>query len=144
MSSKSSKKQKNDSKQEKFEQEINEAIIECGGQNNFQAKYFQEMCSCIVGNKQSIYETLQPYIKIKKSKSWNQAMIFVSSYLKRYNMEISLKTMKIEYINSPKPTNYKNTSIIDTAFSNLINFSKDLSKMTFEERVQEFNNQFKQ
>lgn len=138
------KQQKKDSKQEKLGQEINKAIIKCGGQNNCQAKYFQEMCNYIVGNNNSIYETLQPDIKIKKSKAWNQAIVFVSTYLKRYNMELSLQTMKTEFSNCPKPTNYKNSSIIDAAFSNLIVFSKDLSKMTFEERVQEFNNQLNQ
>lgn len=131
------------SKPKNLDRETKLAIVKCGGKNNCQARYFQELSSYVVKSEISAFEYLQPDLKIKNSRAWGQALNLVNAYLKRYKMELTLKTMKKEFANNPKTTSYKNTSIIDSTFNNLISFSKDLSKMSFEERVHKFNSQFK-
>ncbi|OHT16598.1 hypothetical protein TRFO_41709 [Tritrichomonas foetus] len=138
------KQRSTDIKQDKLDEETTRIIIKCGGGNNAQARYFQELSSHVVGNENEAFESLQPDMKITNAKAWRQAVCLVNAYLKRYRMELTLQTIKTEYVQNPKSTGYKSASVVDSTMKNLLKLSKDIKNINFEERAQEFNDELQQ
>ena len=125
-------------KQLRLDEETEKYIEENGCPNHFQASFHAEVARYALKSEEPVLQELKPDIKDLKRTAWKKAFYLSLAVLKRYKMKLTIDTLKNEYSSLPKSTGYTHGRDVDEYFGQLFNISEELSKLSFEERSNEF------
>lgn len=131
-------------KQSKLDEETEKYLEEIGSPYHFQAFFHAEVARDALNSEAPILQELKPDIKDLKRTAWKKAFYLSLAVLKRYKMKLTIDTIKNEYNSVPKSTGYTHGRDVDEYFSQLFHVSEELSKVSFDERSNEFAKSFEQ
>lgn len=125
-------------KQSKLDEETEKYLEEIGSPYHFQAFFHAEVARDALNSEAPILQELKPDIKDLKRLAWKKAFYLSLAVLKRYKMKLTIDTIKNEYNSIPKSTGYTHGRDVDEYFGKLFHISEELSKVSFDERSNEF------
>lgn len=133
------------SKEDVYEMTQNK-LSECGVDQISQASFTSLLSQEVVGNKDFLFTSLQPRLKLKKDPAWRAAYTIVLNYLNSYQMSITLNTMNIEKVKDDKfPSNSKILNFapeegnVLSLMSELVGHQLNGTKKTFRQSVLTFS-----
>ena len=118
-----------------------EVYDKSGTDNYCEAKTVHLLSRAVTHSKNPILAPVQPIINVKvESDAWRQAFLLAISYLKKYQMELSLKTVIVEVpkdfpISTKK---FTSASSVSRIFSDLMKTRNQMMKWTFEDKLRLF------
>ena len=112
-----------------------QVLSECGVDNHSQAQFTREIAKEVIGLKEYKYESLQPELKLRNDKFWRTAFSVTQSFLKDFQMDLTIDAMKIELQDNRLPLDdrFKQDSV-----SFIENLLETNEKLPFSERVKRF------
>ena len=137
----SSNQNEKDLQQNELNNDTYDLFLEKGCENNLNSKFLYEISKIAINNNNSKLISIQPNIKKMDKKVWNQSLCFIISYLRRYKMEKTLQTIKLEYPQIPKSTGFVRASDIDNFFHSIKKTALIVSDQTFDEKIIEFKSE---
>ena len=102
------------------------------------ARYIYEISKFAVHNDSSFMLPLQPRIRDMSNECWIKTLCYCLAYLRRYKMDLTLQTIKIECPKLPKSTGFSRTSDLDKFWRLLKKSANSLSNKDFNEWVIDF------
>lgn len=146
---------KNDPKQNRLDLEAAEVIRAAGGFNYIQTQYQLEIAKVINGAHNEsdnndeenaselqinpILQNLLPQISIiEGNEAWKKAFCLVVAFIKRYKMNSTLATMKVEYENVPKTTGYARSKEVDASFKSILDYAESAKEVKTKDRIKQF------
>jgi len=128
-----------DRKQRELDQKTAEVIESNGGINFLYAEYLRKFAEVAVGGQEPILSRLQPDIKINMDDpSWELGLRATLAFLKRYKMNETTATMRIEFPETPEKTGFAKRSNLDSFFDQIAETIEDVRKTPFQTQVDEF------
>lgn len=121
-----------------LERELIESYKEKGGLNDIQSRYIYEIAKAITGSKNNVFASLQPHVKRMDNVIWEKCLCFCFAYLRRYKMDKTIQTMKLECSELPKSTGFGKVSELDIFWLKLMKTSNALASKSFDEWVIEY------
>ena len=124
--------------QDRLDQQVVKAVSQAGGTNFIQSEYIKEVAKVAIESDSPSLTEVHPNVRIFGTKAWNQAILIVLAFLKRYKMNQTVETIRMEHAMAPKSTGFSRASELDAAFSDLLALADDLRNVSFQERVSLF------
>lgn len=125
-----------------YQMQLNQAVLAAfqnkGAANHTRAVFAKDLAKISIDPENSKLIPIQPRVKSMDSVAWSRCLCFVVAYLRRYKMEQTLKTMKVECPILPKNTGFQRASDLETFFGTIKNTAIIMADQTFDERVIEF------
>ncbi|KAK8833963.1 hypothetical protein M9Y10_011637 [Tritrichomonas musculus] len=150
----------NDPKQNRLDSKAAEVIRAVGGFNYIQTQYQLELAKVINGIENEtdgntdeaneyhinpILQNLLPQISIVEgNEAWRKAFCLVVAFIKRYKMNSTLATMKIEYDKVPKTTGYARSKEVDASFKSILDYADSAKEVTIKDKIKQFVNDVNQ
>lgn len=122
-------------KQERLDQEVVKAVERAGGTNFVQSEYIKEVAKVAIESESPTLTSVRPNVRIFNTEAWNKSLLIVLAFLKRYKMNQTVETVRLEYPMTPKSTGFSRASELEAAFSDLLALADDLRNVEFQERV---------
>jgi hypothetical protein len=90
--------------QEELKARTTQVMKEKGANYHFQAKFYEATSQEVVGSSDPKFCTLQPKAKHKPGEqAWADAYAFISDYLRRFGMTLTLQTAEVEFRGASLP-----------------------------------------
>ena len=115
---------KREVKQDALNHEVALAVKEVGGPNFIQASYMKQVCKLVLSSDSEKLDRLQPDVASFDKESWMTALKLAVAFLRRYKMDATISTIKLENPETPKSTGFSRASEVDGEFERLLNRKK--------------------
>ncbi|OHT17628.1 hypothetical protein TRFO_00897 [Tritrichomonas foetus] len=130
-----------DISEEKLLKMTRNAYDRSGADNYCEAKTLHLLSRAISHSKKPELATLQPNIRVKaESDAWKQAFILAISFLKKYQMELALRTVIVEVPKSFSISTKKFSSpdSVTRVFNDIMKTKNNILDKTFEDKLNDF------
>ncbi|EAY07486.1 hypothetical protein TVAG_499740 [Trichomonas vaginalis G3] len=131
-----------DVKQAEIDAKTTAIIAENGGINYLNANYIHNFAKSAIGANDAILARLQPDIDVDMNDpAWRRAMCVALAFIKRYHLDETRETMKLEFPEEkglPSKTGFSKSKDIEAFFDKIAVAVADMKSRTFEKNVDLF------
>ena len=125
-----SRKSKLNLKQLRLDEEASEAVMKAGGRNFIQARYLCETAAELRNYRSKIIEPLRKHPKVGKNEPWKRAVCVCVAFLKKYRLEMTLKTVRTEFPEVSNATGFHKAEELQREFDELFDIADNLEGKT--------------
>ena len=131
-----------DVKQAEIDARTAEVVTEHGGANFLNANYIHLFAQSAIGANDAILARLQPDVQVDmEDPAWRQAMCVALAFIKRYKLEETKETMKLEFPEEkglPTKTGFSKSKDLEAFFDKIARAVNDMKQRSFERNVDLF------
>ena len=131
-----------DAKQAEIDAKTAELVQQQGGVNFLNANYIHLFAQSAIGANDAILSRLQPDIQVDmEDPAWRQAMCVALAFIKRYKLEETKETMKLEFPEEkglPTKTGFSKSKDLEAFFDKIANAIGDMKSRSFDANVDLF------
>lgn len=113
-----------DPKQEKLNKAVERDVRAAGGHNYIQARYGKEVCRAVLTCDSDKFDFLLPDVNSSEDKAWTVALKLSMAFLRRYKMDTTLTTIRMEQPAVPRHSGFSKASDVDATFARLLKTRK--------------------
>ena len=131
-----------DVKQAEIDAKTAQIVTENGGANFLNANYIHLFAESAIGAQDAILARLQPDVQVDmEDPAWRQAMCVALAFIKRYKLEETKETMKLEFPEEkglPTKTGFSKSKDLEAFFDKIARAIADMKQRSFERNVDLF------
>ena len=109
-----------DAKQSRLNEAVERDVKAAGGHNFIQACYLKGLCRAVITCDTDKFDEIQPDVNESTDRAWIAATKLVMAFLRRYKMDTTLATLKMEHPGAPRSLGFARANDVDKAFEDLL------------------------